>query len=314
MRAVALGALIGLLPAAADSCDFMARIEDRFERTLAISGPMKLIVETGSGDVHVRRGPDGTVLVQGRLFIHALNRQQARELAERIKADPPIVLAGNTVKIGDLSKYREGSAWFLGPSISMDFDIQVPYETEVELDSGSGDQAVRGIRGPVRAEAGSGDLEISEVEREVVISTGSGDIKVAGAAKVSAQAGSGDVELSEIAGDVKIEVGSGDVTLKEISGSVHIDTGSGNIRVDSGLGAGIRWRLETSSGDVLVSLPAEARFALAAETSSGEIETDFPLTVTGKLSKRTLRGTVGESPGAQISIETSSGDIRIEKR
>lgn len=292
----------------------MARIEDRFERTLSVSAPTRLIVETGSEDVHVRRGSDGAVSVQGRVFIHALNRQQARELAEKIKADPPIEVMGNTVKIGDLDKYREGISWPFGPFVSIDFEIQVPYETEVELDSGSGDQVVSGIRGPVRAEAGSGDLEITGVEREVAVSTGSGDIKVVGAAQVSAKAGSGDVKLSKIVGNVQIDVGSGDVALQEIDGSIQIDTGSGNIRVDSGLGSGVRWQLETSSGDVTVSLPAEARFALVAETSSGEIETDFPLTVAGKLNKRALRGTVGESLNAEINIETSSGDIRIKKQ
>lgn len=305
---------MGFLSIAADSCDFMARIEDRFERTLSVSAPTRLIVDTGSGDVHVRRGTDGTVSVQGHMFIHALTRQQAHELAEKIKADPPIEILGNTVRIGDLSKYREGSSWFLGPSLSINFDIQVPYDTEVELDSGSGDLVVSEIRGPVQAESGSGDIEITSIEREVAVSTGSGDIKVSGAAKVSAKASSGDVKLSTISGDVTIEVGSGDVVLQEIGSSVHVDTGSGDIRVDSALGSSARWQLETSSGDVAIRLPADARFALAAETSSGEIKADFPLTVTGKLSERELRGTVGESPSAEISIETSSGDIRIGKR
>ncbi len=292
----------------------MARVEDRFERTLSVSGRTKLIVEAGSGDIRIERGADDKVFVHARVFVHALTRDQARELVEKIKADPPIAIEDNTVKIGDLSRYRESISWPFGPSISIDFDIQAPYETEADLDSGSGDQTVRDIRGPVRAEAGSGDIEVTGIEGEVTVSTGSGDIKVVGAAKVSAKAGSGDIELRQIAGDVKIDVGSGDVTLHEIGGSVQIDTGSGDIQAESGLGAGTRWQLETSSGDVTVSLPAEARFALVVETSSGKIETDFPLTVTGKLSRRALRGTVGESPSAQINIETSSGDIQIKKR
>ncbi|MDW8141807.1 MAG: DUF4097 family beta strand repeat-containing protein, partial [Candidatus Bipolaricaulota bacterium] len=104
------------------------------------------------------------------------------------------------------------------------------------------------------------------------------------------------------------------VVLQEIGGNIDVDTGSGDIRIDSGLGTGVRWQLETSSGDVSISLPADARFALAVETSAGDIEVDFPLTVTGKLSKHELRGTVGDSPSAQINIETSSGDVRIQKR
>jgi len=291
----------------------MAKIEERFERALAVRGPTKLIVRTGSGDVQITRGGENQVLVRARFVVRALQSQQAQELAEKIKADPPIEVVGDTITIGDLSKYYEGFSWFL-PTISMDFEIEVPYETEAELDSGSGDQLIRGIRGPVRAEAGSGDLEITGIEREVTAHTGSGDIKITEAASVSAKAGSGDIVLSEIKGDVRLDVGSGDVALVQIGGNVQCETSSGDIRVDSKVGAGMRWQLETSSGDVSVTVPAEARFAITAETSSGDIEIDFPLTVLGKLSKRAVRGTVGESPQAEIHIETSSGDIRIKKK
>lgn len=291
----------------------MAKIEGRFERALAVREPTKVVVRTGSGDVQISRGGENQVLVRARFVVRALQSQQAQELAEKIKSEPPIEVVGDTITIGDLSKYYEGVSWFF-PSISMDFEIEAPYETEAELNSGSRDQLIRGIRGPVRAEAGSGDLEITGIEREVTARTGSGDIKIIEAAAVSAQAGSGDIALSAIKGDVRLNVGSGDVTLTQIGGNIQCETGSGDIRVDSKVGAGVRWQLETSSGDVSVTLPAEARFALTAETSSGDIEIDFPLTVSGKLSKRAVRGTVGESPQAEIHIETSSGDIRIKKK
>ncbi len=291
----------------------MAKIEERFERALAVRGPTKVVVRTGSGDFQITRGGENQVLVRARFVVRALPSQQAQELAEKIKADPPIEVVGDTITIGDLSKYYEGVSWFF-PSISMDFEIEAPYETEAELNSGSGDQLIREIRGPVQTEAGSGDLEITGIEREVAARTGSGDIKIIEAAAVSAKAGSGDIALSEIKGDVRLNVGSGDIALTQIGGNIQCETSSGDIRVDSKVGAGVRWQLETSSGDVSVTLPGEARFAIAAETSSGDIEIDFPLTVSGKLSKRAVRGTVGESPEAEIRIETSSGDIRVKKK
>jgi hypothetical protein len=149
----------------------MAKIEGMFERALAVRGPTKLIVRTGSGDVQLSRGEEDKVLVRAHFVVRALRGQQAQDLAEKIKADPPIEVVGNTITIGDLSKYAEGGLWFF-PSIAMDFEIEAPYETEAELDSGSGDQRIRGIRGPVRAEAGSGDLEITGIEREVTARCG----------------------------------------------------------------------------------------------------------------------------------------------
>lgn len=309
MRAAFMGVLmLGLLGGAVDSCGPMALIsayqEDTFQTTLDVSGPIKLIVETGSGDIRVTRGQDDKVFVSSRFVVRAPDEEDARELADRIKEDPPIEIEGNTIKIGDLSKYQKGFrvggislSWLFNTSISMSFDIQVPYDTEAELDSGSGDQNVSGIRGPVSVDAGSGDVDINGIERAVVADTGSGHIM-----------------LSEISGDAKVDVGSGDVSLENIGGDIRVDTGSGDIKIESSLGRGVQWRLDTGSGNVVLILPADARFEIAAETSSGEIEIDFPLTVSGKIRRRELRGAVGESPDAEISIETSSGDIEIKKK
>ncbi len=279
MKAAFAGLLVlGLLSGSVASCEPMALMsayrEDSFETTLDISGPIKLIVDTGSGDIRVSRGQEDKVFISSRFIVWAPSEEDARELAERIKEDPPIEIEGNTIKIGDLSKYKNGFGFFdrfFNRSIAMSFDIQVPYDTEAELDSGSGDQTVSGIRGPVSADAGSGDVEINGIEREVVADTGSGHIKVTKAARVDADTGSGHVILSDISGDAKVDVGSGDVSLENIGGDVRVDTGSGDIKIDSGLGRGVQWRLDTSSGDVLLILPSDARFAIAAETSSGEI-------------------------------------------
>jgi DUF4097 and DUF4098 domain-containing protein YvlB len=295
----------------------MAKIEGTFERTLNVSGPIKLRVETGSGDIRVSSGQDAHVFVLARFTIGAVSGEGARALAEKIKEDPPIEVNGNTITIGDLSRYENELgifSRFFSSGIIMDFDVQVPYETEVELDSGSGDQEISGIRGPVSADAGSGDIEINGIEKEAVADTGSGDIQVIRAAKVDADAGSGDVTLRKISGDVQIDVGSGDIVLEEIAGGIEVDAGSGDIHIDSKMGSEAKWNLETASGDICLLLPEETCFALEAETSSGEIEVNFPLTVSGKLGRGELRGTVGQNPKAEIYIETSSGDVQIQKK
>ncbi len=294
----------------------MAKIKGSFEKVLEVSKPVKLIVTTGSGDIQVsRRAQDDRVLVIGRFVVRAWGREEALALVERVRTDPPVEVQGNLVKVGDLSKYRgEISRWVFGPSLVIDFEIQAPFETEAEIDSGSGDQSISGIRGPVRISAGSGDVQLHDIEQESSVKTGSGDIEIANVSQITARAGSGDVDISGARGDVDVHVGSGDVTIRDIGGALSVETGSGDIKIDSGLGAKARWRLNTGSGDVLLVLPADARFMLSARTSSGDIDIDFPITVSGKISKRELRGSVGEGPEAEIIIETSSGDIEIQKR
>lgn len=291
----------------------MAKIEGSFERVLDVGKPVKLLITTGSGDVRLkRRTQDDKVCIAGRFTVRAFNREEVLKLAKRIQADPPIEVQGNLVKVGDLSKYQASLGWFF--SIVMDFDIQAPFETEAEVRSGSGDQNISGICGPVHSHAGSGDVTIQQIEREVTVETGSGDIEISGVAKAIAEAGSGDVTISAVTESVRVRVGSGDISLKEIGREIEAEASSGDVKIYSQVEAQAHWSLEASSGDIFLALPADARFALTAETSSGDIEIDFPLTVLGKVSKRRLQGTVGESPQATIAIETSSGDVFIKKR
>ena len=291
----------------------MAKIKDSFQKTLEVKGPLRLEVETGSGDIEVRRGEEGKLLVRGEFQVRARSEEEARQIAAQIAEDPPIEVADGLVRIGDLRRYGLGP-WPFGPAVMIDFTIEAPAETAAQLRSGSGDQEVQGLRGPIRANAGSGDVEIEEAEADVAITTGSGDIRVAhirGA--VEAEAGSGDIELEGIAGRAAVEVGSGDVHLKEMESDIAVDAGSGDIVVESAIGDRVKWELEASSGDVRLRLPRDSRFKLHVETSSGEFATDFSLAVSGKVGKE-VEGQVGEEPTAMIRIATSSGDIEIRAR
>ncbi|MCR4403757.1 MAG: DUF4097 domain-containing protein [Candidatus Acetothermia bacterium] len=290
---------------------FKATVGDSFERTLEVSGPVKLEVETGSGDISVKRGPEGQVRVRARFEVRAGGEEEARRLAAQIKADPPIKQLGKTIKIGDLEKYR-AAALLRHPSVVMEFDIEAPAETAVELDSGSGDQRVSGLKGPVSADTGSGDVEISEIEGEVKIDTGSGSVAARDiAGDIEVDASSGDVRLARIGGDIDIDVSSGDVALKDVRGALEVDAGSGDVTVDSTIAAGTSWEIDTGSGDVSLALPRGTRASIRAETGSGEVESDFPLATSRK-------GEIGSSEDAgeegepRIRVETGSGDIRIK--
>jgi DUF4097 and DUF4098 domain-containing protein YvlB len=291
----------------------MAKIRDSFQKTLDVGEPLQLEVETGSGDIEVRQGKEGKLTVFGEFQVRARSEEEARKISARIKEDPPIEVRGNLIQIGKLSKYDLGP-WPFGPSVVFDFLIEAPAETAARLSSGSGDQEVKGLRGPIRADAGSGDVEIEDAEADVRVDTGSGDIEVARVrGGVEADAGSGDIDLTEIAGRAVVDVGSGDVHLREMGSDIAVDAGSGDIIVESPIGSNAEWALETGSGDVRLLLPRDSQFNLRAETDSGEVETDFPLTVSGKVGKR-VEGKVGERPTAIIGIETGSGDIKIKAR
>lgn len=304
-------------PALADS-------RGHFDKTLTVTGAVDLDVQTGSGDITVHPGDSNHVEIHAE--IRASNSLFGGDVDARIKQiedNPPVAQEGNTIRIGH-SDNRD-----LFKNISISYDIKTPKQTQLRSKSGSGDETIAGIAGPVEASSGSGTMKIHDIGAEVHASTGSGDVEIqnaqgkahvssgsgtiratgiAGALSVST--GSGDVRLEQTAaGDVEVTTGSGEVELNHVKGAVRVSTGSGNIRAD-GDPAG-PWRLHTGSGDVSVKLPEAASFELAARSSSGSIQTKRDVMVSGNVNPHELRGKVG-SGGVLIDLNTSSGTIRID--
>ncbi len=142
------------------------------------------------------------------------------------------------------------------------------------------------------------------------VKTGSGSIDaLAVGGAITASAGSGQIEVEQSGtGDVSIHSGSGAVRVRGVRGGLSVSTSSGSIRAQ---GEMVRdWILEASSGGITVELPPEASFELDASTGSGSIDSERPVSVTGRISKKALRGAVG-SGGPRLEIETSSGSIVI---
>ena len=288
----------------------MAKIEARFEKEMEVGVPLRLEVATGSGDIRVQRGEDGKLRVTSDFEVRAGSQEEAEDLARRIREDPPIEAEGDLVKVGGLSRYGLGT-WPEGPSVVFDFSVSAPFDTEVRVKSGSGDEEVRSLKGPVTAEAGSGDIRVQDVEEHVEIDTGSGDSAVARVrSSVSADTGSGDLDLGEIGGEISVHIGSGDAQLRCLGGSMHVAIGSGDVSLESPVPDGVEWVLKAGSGDVTLHVPSDSRFNLSARSVLGEIETGFGLRPSGGIGKR-VEGKVGENPTSSITIKTAHGDIKI---
>jgi hypothetical protein len=301
-----------------------AAVKGSFDRTLDVSGPVDLEVKSGSGSITVRTGASDVVRVVGHIRAQSnWGSGSAEDKVRRLEQNPPIQQAGNRIIIGEVDD-RE-----LMQNVSISYELQVPAETQLRSATGSGSQTIGDIHGPVDASSGSGSLEIGDIQGDVEASTGSGSIRVesvhgrleakAGSGSIKARgvagairssSGSGDVEVQQTApGDVKVETGSGNIELSGVRGSLRASTGSGRITVD-GVPTG-DWELRASSGSIDLRLNEDVGFDLRARTSSGRIESDHPVTVTGKLSKRELRGQV-RGGGPLLEVHTSSGSIRIQ--
>jgi DUF4097 and DUF4098 domain-containing protein YvlB len=300
------------------------RKEGSFDRTLKVSGAVQLTVRSGSGQIRVNPGAPGTVRVvariQGNDWIFA-----AGDLEQRIRAieqNPPITQQGNAIQIGtfaDESMTRD---------ISISYDVTVPAETKLAAKTGSGGIEVGSIQGPLDASSGSGSIDVGRVGGAVTVSAGSGSISVDGAGSLNARTGSGSIKATNVAGPTSANSGSGsirvdqagkgDVDLSAGSGSISVSGVDGALRVSSASGGATvqgrpagTWSLRSASGGITVTLPADAAFTLDATANSGPVETVHPVTMSGRIDRHQIRGTV-RGGGPLVDIRTSSGGIRIQ--
>ena len=114
--------------------------EGSFQRTLQVNGPVHMELTTGSGNVQVRTGNSSEVQVTGRIRATDWFEGNVEERIKRIESNPPIQQSGNTIRVGHLDDPE------LRHNISISYDVTVPAETELRVESGSGNQRVEGIR------------------------------------------------------------------------------------------------------------------------------------------------------------------------
>ena len=170
---------------------------------------------------------------------------------------------------------------------------------DLTLSGSSGDTRASDIRGRWKSDFSSGDCALDGFDGDALtFDTSSGDIRVHGAraARIAVETSSGDASFRSA--DVEEFQGhssSGDLLLEQTTGRLK------SVRV------------HTSSGDVQLRLPPEASFEADADQSSGDMSVRFH-DGSSTMRRHKLVGFQRGEGGAQIRVETSSGDLTIAPR
>ena len=291
-----------------------------FDKTLTVSGPIRLELSNASGAVKINAGPDAEVKIHADVRAHGFLFSNAKETLDNLVSNPPIEQRDDVVRVGkNLGSFKNAS---------IDYTITVPRGTEVASTVASGSQTVAGLRGPVKLESASGSIRVEHIERNTQVSSLSGSIEVQDIGDdVRVQNASGNVRVSNVKGDSRVktlsgslelqnpggraEVGSasGSVVVRGASNDVKADCVSGTVDVQGNPAATSYWDLRTTSGSVLLTVPGSANFYLTAESASGDIQTDIPIVIEEQ-GKHSLRAHIGNG-GGRVEVHTASGQIRV---
>jgi DUF4097 and DUF4098 domain-containing protein YvlB len=297
---------------------------ERFTQTYKVGADAALDLQNIAGDVRVTTARGSEIVIEAVKRIRHRDTEEGKRLLGQLRIEATQV--GNRVEIRTIYPRVSGR----GLSAGVDYTITVPLNAGVSVKAISGDVAVTGVRGEVRAETVSGHVQVTSTPNLAVAKSVSGDVT---ARDISA---AGTLTISTVSGSVigtglkvrALEAGtvSGNVQLSGLQVErLSAKSVSGDIEFDAPLARGGRYEFNSHSGNVRVMLTNAPGFELDASTFSGSIRSDFPVTLRSSADpdnrddrrrggmNRAIRGTYGDA-SAIIAVRSFSGSVVITKK
>lgn len=183
----------------------------------------------------------------------------------------------------------------------LEYEILIPQNGDVNLQTSSGDVSIADINGEFRLSTASGDVSLDNVQGILDVSTASGSVELESGQITDAQVRtvSGDIELEGVSNDLVLESVSGNISVEDAQDSrLDIQNTSGNFEYTGTLIDAGQHRVSSVSGNVELYLPEDTGFSLQADTLSGDIDNEFNV--------QDIR-----RDGPALRIETVSGNIDL---
>jgi hypothetical protein len=232
-----------------------------------------------SGNVTIRAGAPSVAQVRAQVT----KRYWSPDVAPAVQ----LTRAGDVVTLETVPP----AGGLLGPTSSVELVVDLPGQSPVDVEVGSGAVQLTGQTGPAQVVTGSGDIQLRDAVAPATIRTGSGNIS-----------------LSSARGQIQAWTGSGTITGTGLQLGGSLESGSGAIRLDGQFASDLV--VHAGSGAISVQFDPASSVRVDAATGSGVIRVPSLPMANQQLASRTLTGTLGAAAGT-LHIQTGSGDITL---
>lgn len=158
-----------------------------------------------------------------------------------------------------------------------------------------------GIHAPRNRSSGANDVNVRFV------------VRVPEGVRVDVGTVNGGIEVDGVTTEVRANTVNGSIIARSAGGPVRAKTVNGSIRVSMGsLGRARDLEYQTVNGSVTLELPPNFGAELEMSTVNGHVSTDFPIMVSGTMSPRRLRGTVGNGE-TRVRVSTVNGSVTLKR-
>lgn len=296
-----------------------AMADTRIEKTLDLSSGGIFRLDTDNGSVRVTGGSSSGAEV--------VVTSRRSDLEDHYKFT--FEGSGNEARVRAERRGSRVFNWFRNGH-SMHFEVRVPKDVRVFVDTSGGRIELESIDGPVDLDTSGGSIHVKDVRGEVVADTSGGAIRIqevwgdvradtSGGSismiridgDVNADTSGGGISLEDVSGDIVADTSGGGISIEEAGGSVRADTSGGPVTVAFSRGNSAGGSLSSSGGRVTARIDPSVSLDIDAATSGGSVRSDLPVTVRGAIKKTSLRGQLNGG-GAVLKLRSSGGGIRIE--
>ena len=153
-------------------------------------------------------------------------------------------------------------------SVTVDFEIIVPKQSNLQLSSNNGAIKVADIVGKIKSRTNNGAVTAERISGDTYLKTNNGavTIKKANLRPGKAVTNNGRISCEQITGDIECSINNGKIDVS------YAKTAPGVCNVS----------LTTNNGAIDFTAPPDFSAVVEAKTEIGSIQTDLPLTVKGR--------------------------------
>jgi hypothetical protein len=249
--------------------------------TFAITASPTLIMHNDSGSITLHAGKSSAVVITATRRVTANSPPLGTPTLQSDTNDMQVNYdqQGNTISVEALNISHAAPR-----AVSVDFDVTMPVEGNVQLYTGYGSIQANGIHGPTTLMSQSGDIIATNIDGSLTISDNNGSVSV-----------------NHLCGSLSLKMSNGDAELRRVAltGSSRISIEHGAILFVGSLNPRGTYRFSTQTGAIALTLPENSSFHLETSTEHGAIENEFGSTQ------------VGDEPAALLYVSTEFGSISI---
>ena len=289
----------------------------RFD-TVPDDGSYTILLESVEGSIEVRTHTGAGAEITITRKIRARTDKKAKRLVKDAKILVYHLEDDHLIQVRSEKKIRYKR------NVQTDFELKLPMNINLNLETTGGDLDVMEIRGEsifrtfggdiylknmmgrIEAHTSGGDIDVSRVEGLVRGHTSGGDVEIMNSdGKFNASTSGGDLEFIQLTGNIDAQTSSGSITLRNIEGeSVECRTSGGDIRAGY-ISANLTGK--TSGGEIDLD---NIKGHVDVSTSGGDIDIEQ---ITGSLTCHTSGGDIdGNKIIGPVDAYTTAGDIELE--